>query len=74
MLIYSAHQSEEIVFKVIEYYDIKSYGSWRNNYVAISDDTDKTGDNVLQAAQNALTDTIYSNKPFVNFKKILLDS
>ncbi|MEO0037380.1 MAG: hypothetical protein RIQ59_591 [Bacteroidota bacterium] len=74
MLISSAQQAEEMVNKVIEYYDIKSYGSWRNNYVAISDDTDKTGDNVLQAAQNSLTDTIYSNKPIVNFKKILLDS
>ncbi|MFM7018713.1 type IX secretion system sortase PorU [Flavobacterium sp.] len=74
MLISSSQQAEEMVNKVIEYYDIKSYGSWRNNYVAISDDTDKTGDNVLQAAQNSLTDTIYSNKPFINFKKIILDS
>jgi hypothetical protein len=63
-----------MVNKVIEYHDIKSYGSWRNNYVSISDDTDKDGDQVLQAAQNNLTDLIYSNKPFLNFKKILLDS
>ena len=74
MLISSAQQAEEMVNKVIEYYDIKSYGSWRNNYVAISDDTDKNGDNVLQAAQNTLTDVIYANIPNVNFKKIILDA
>ena len=74
MLISSAQQAEEMVNKVIEYYDIKSYGSWRNNYVAISDDTDKNGDGVLQAAQNTLTDVIYANTPNVNFKKIILDA
>ena len=74
MLVSSVQQADEMVNKVIEYHDIKSYGSWRNNYVAISDDTDKDGDEVLQAAQNSLTDLIYANKPFINFKKILLDS
>ncbi|MFZ4105032.1 type IX secretion system sortase PorU [Flavobacterium sp.] len=74
MIVSSVQQAEEMVNKVIEYHDIKSYGSWRNNYVSISDDTDKDGDQVLQVAQNNLTDLIYSNKPFLNFKKILLDS
>lgn len=74
MLVSSVQQAEEMVNKVIEYHDIKSYGSWRNNYVAISDDTDKPGDDSLQAAQNSLTDLIYTNNPFINFKKILLDS
>jgi hypothetical protein len=74
MLVSSVQQAEEMVNKVIEYHDIKSYGSWRNNYVAISDDADKTGDSSLQDAQNALTDLIYSNKSTINFKKILLDS
>ncbi len=74
MLVSSVQQAEEMVNKVIEYHDIKSYGSWRNTYVSISDDTDKDGDQVLQVAQNDLTDLIYTNKPFINFKKILLDS
>ncbi len=74
MIVSSVQQAEEMVNKVIEYHDIKSYGSWRNNYVSISDDTDKDGDQVLQVAQNNLTDLIYSTKPFLNFKKILLDS
>lgn len=74
MLVSSVQQAEEMINKIIEYHDIKSYGSWRNNYVAIADDADKSGDDSLQITQNNLTDSIYSNKPFVNFKKILLDS
>jgi hypothetical protein len=37
-----------MVNKVIEYHDIKSYGSWRNNFVIISDDSDQTSDANLQ--------------------------
>ena len=74
MLVSTNQQADEMVNKVLDYHDIKSYGSWRNNYVAISDDTDKDGDQVIQAAQNSLTDDIYTNKPIINFKKILLDS
>jgi hypothetical protein len=31
-----ARQAEEMVNKVFEYYDLKSYGSWRNNFALIS--------------------------------------
>ena len=44
MLNNNAAQADEMVNKVIEYYDVKSYGSWRNNFVMISDDSDKTSD------------------------------
>ncbi|MDI9257995.1 type IX secretion system sortase PorU [Flavobacterium sedimenticola] len=74
MIVSSVQQAEEMVNKVIEYHDIKSYGSWRTNYVAISDDSDKTTDSTLQDRQNNLTDVIVTQKPFINFKKILLDS
>jgi hypothetical protein len=74
MIVDDVQQAEEMVNKVIEYHDIKSYGSWRNNYVAISDDSDKPSDLTLQAKQNNLTDLIVAQKPFINFKKILLDS
>ncbi|MEY2630560.1 MAG: hypothetical protein RLZZ469_1457 [Bacteroidota bacterium] len=74
MIVSTTQQAEEMVNKVIEYHDIQSYGSWRNNYVAIADDSDKTADLTLQTKQNNLTDAIVSEKPFINFKKILLDS
>lgn len=67
-------QAEEMVNKVIEYHDVKSYGSWRNNYVMISDDSDKSSDRSLQNRQNKLADKITSEKPFLNVIKILLDS
>lgn len=67
-------QADEMVNKVIEYYDVKSYGGWRNNYVMVSDDSDKSSDASLQSRQNNLADKITSEKPFLNVNKILLDS
>lgn len=74
MIVSTAQQAEEMVNKVLEYHDIKSYGSWRTNYVAIADDSDKPSDTSMQFKQNNLTDLVASQKPFINFKKILLDS
>ncbi|WP_396156638.1 type IX secretion system sortase PorU [Flavobacterium sp.] len=76
MIVSSTQQADEMVNKVIEYHDIKSYGSWRNNYVCIGDDPnlDKPSDNQLQYYQNRLADRISVEKPFINVKKILLDS
>lgn len=74
MIVSNALQAEEMVNKVIEYHDLKSYGNWQNNYVAIADDSDKPSDSSLQNKQNNLTDAIVTQKPFINFKKILLDS
>lgn len=74
MIVSSAQQAEEMVNKIIEYHDLKSYGSWRNNFVTIADDADKAGDGSLQANQNSLTDQIATENPNVNTKKIFLDS
>jgi hypothetical protein len=63
-----------MVNKVIEYHDIKSYGSWRNNFVIISDDSDQTSDANLQSRQNQLADKITTHKPLFNINKIILDS
>jgi hypothetical protein len=67
-------QAEEMVNKVIEYHDLKSYGSWRNNITIICDDSDKSSDASMQNKQNNLADEITSEKPFLNVNKILLDS
>ena len=76
MIVSTTQQAEEMVNKVLEYHDIKSYGSWRNNYVSISDDPDsyKIGDYTLQIKQNNLTNTIVAQKPFINYKKIFIDA
>ena len=74
MLVSTPSQAEEMINKVFEYNDIKSYGNWRNNYVAISDDSDRSSDASLQSRQNQLADRIVMEKPFINVKKVLLDS
>jgi hypothetical protein len=74
MLVSTITQAEEMINKVFEYNDLKSYGNWRNNYVAISDDSDKSSDASLQFRQNQLADRIVLEKPFINLKKVLLDS
>lgn len=80
MIVSTTQQADEMVNKVIEYHDLKSYGNWRNNYVAIADDPATPADSVhiadkqLQFYQNRLADRIATEKPFLNIKKILLDS
>jgi hypothetical protein len=74
MLVNDNKQADEMVNKIIEYHDLKSYGSWRNNIVLISDDSDRSSDASLQNRQNSLADGIASEKPFLNVNKILLDS
>ncbi|MEP7094614.1 MAG: type IX secretion system sortase PorU, partial [Flavobacterium sp.] len=74
MLVSDNAQAEEMVNKVLEYHNIKSYGNWRNNFVLISDDSDRASDASLQTRQNALADVIATEKPFFNIDKIILDS
>lgn len=76
MIVSTVKEADEMVNKVIEYYDLKSYGSWRNNLLFIADDpsSEKPGDNQLQYFQNKLGDEIGNQKPFLNVNKILLDS
>ncbi|MDD5150344.1 MAG: type IX secretion system sortase PorU [Flavobacterium sp.] len=74
MLNNDAKQADEMVNKIIEYHDLKSYGSWRNNVVLICDDSDKASDTTLQNRQNILADKITLEKPFINANKIILDS
>ena len=82
MLVNDVNQAEEMVNKVMEYHDIKSFGSWRNNFVVIADDSDAippdgstiSSDASLQTNQNTLADLVSSQKPFINATKIILDS
>ena len=74
MLVSDNAQASEMVNKVLEYHDVKSYGNWRNNLVLISDDSDQSSDSTLQARQNTLADRIATEKPFFNIDKIFLDS
>ena len=74
MLVNDTKQADEMINKVIEYHDLKSFGNWRNNFVLISDDSDIPSDASLQNRQNILADKIALEKPFLNVGKIFLDS
>ena len=74
MLVSSISQAKEMVDKVIEYHDEKSYGRWRNNYVIYSDDADNATDATLQFDLNQMADVLTTQKPFVNVKKIHADA
>ncbi|WP_366185005.1 type IX secretion system sortase PorU [Flavobacterium ovatum] len=74
MVVSDTKKADEMVNKILEYHDEKSYGSWRNNYALISDDSDKSSDATLQFRQNKLADEISLKKPFINIEKIFLDA
>lgn len=74
MPVKNVSEAEEMVNKVIEYHDIKSFGRWRNNFVLISDDVDKLGEEDLEFGLDNLGDQIFAQKPFINIKKIHSDS
>ncbi|AOW08298.1 type IX secretion system sortase PorU [Flavobacterium gilvum] len=74
MLINNSAQADEMINKIIEYHDKKAYGNWRNNYITLSDDSDKSTDASLQSRQNTLADEITTQKPFLNVTKIFLDA
>lgn len=64
------------VDKIIAYDTKKAYGSWRNNFVLISDDADKPGSAGfgLQVELDQLGDEISANKPYINVYKIHSDA
>lgn len=74
MLVSSNTQAAEMVNKVIEYHSKESYGKWRNNFVLISDDLGNSLEAILQQGLDDLGDEISAQKPFINVKKIHMDS
>ncbi len=74
MLVSNVNQAEQMVQKVIDYYDQRSYGRWRNNITLIADDIDEPTDDSMQFKLNELADAIQTNKPFFNVNKIFMDS
>lgn len=63
-----------LVDKVESYYSKESFGSWRNNFVVISDDVDEDWEGILQQTTDDIGNTVTNEKPFVNIIKIHSDS
>ena len=70
----SPERAKQMVDKVAVYYSKEAFGSWRNNFIAISDDVDETYESTLQETTDGIADEITAAKPFLNAVKIHTDS
>jgi hypothetical protein len=67
-------RAEEMVHKIESYYSKDAYGSWRNNFLLISDDVDKLSDKSIQETTDLIGEDVKQSKPFLNVKKIHADA
>jgi len=70
----SYQRAKDMVDKVERYYIEASFGSWRNNFVVISDDVDESWEQSLQATTDEIGNEVTAEKPFVNVIKIHSDA
>ncbi len=70
----SPQGAEEMVRKIELYYKEDAYGSWRNNFLLISDDVDKLSDKSIQETTDFIAEDVKQSKPFINVKKIHADA
>ncbi|HET8803726.1 MAG TPA: type IX secretion system sortase PorU, partial [Aequorivita sp.] len=74
ILVDNVSLANAMVDKIINYTSATSYGNWRTNFVLVSDDVDKTGEQILETKLDDLGDRIALEKPFINVKKIHSDA
>ncbi len=67
-------RAKEMVDKIESYYVKEAFGSWRNNFVVVSDDVDKDWEGILQATTDNVGNTVTQEKPFINVVKIHTDA
>lgn len=67
-------RASQMVDKIESYYSSEAYGSWRNNYLLISDDVDKLSDRLIQETTDQIAEEVKQSKPFLNVKKIHADA
>lgn len=67
-------RGDEMLDKIESYYSKESFGSWRNNFLVVSDDVDKNWEGLLQETTNNIGDLVTQKKPFINVTKIHSDA
>lgn len=67
-------RAKEMVDKIESYYIKEAFGSWRNNFVVVSDDVDKDWEGILQGTTDEVGNLVNDKKPFINVVKIHSDS
>jgi hypothetical protein len=70
----SNQQAKEMVDKVASFYVAETFGSWRNNFLMISDDVDEFSDRLIQETTDIIAEDVKQEKPFLNVFKIHSDS
>ena len=63
-----------LVDKIQDYHTKEAFGSWRNNFVLLSDDVDVDWERVLQKTTDSLGEQVSVEKPFVNVIKLHSDA
>lgn len=67
-------RAKELVDKIASYYTKESYGSWRNNFVVVSDDVDRDWEGILEQTTDNVGNLVTQSKPFMNVIKIHSDA
>ncbi len=67
-------RAKQMVDKIERYYSKEALGSWRNNFLVISDDVDEAWEKLIQETTDIIGDTVEDERPFVNVIKIHADS
>ena len=67
-------RAKELVDKIESYYVKEAFGSWRNNFVVVSDDVDKDWEGILQETTDNVGNLVNQEKPFINVVKIHTDA
>jgi hypothetical protein len=70
----NTQRAKDMVDKIESYYLPENYGSWRNNFLLISDDVDKFSDRIIQSTTEEIAEDVKAEKPFLNVQKIHADS
>lgn len=70
----NALQAQEVVDKILSYYNTASLGEWRNTVTLLADDIDANSDITIQSGVEVIADQIKLNKPLFNVSKIYADS
>lgn len=74
MLVDTPQRAKEMVDKVELYHAKEAFGSWRNNFIAVSDDVDVEWEERLQRTTDSLSNEIAREKSFINVLKLHSDA
>ncbi len=66
--------ANDMVDKIERYYSQESYGSWRNNFLFVSDDVDAPIDATLELRLDFVAEELKSKLPNANVRKIFTDA